>query len=295
MSSSSHVATLPDPRDIAACKAIQKKHGTSYFFATRFLPKEQRIAVYALYAFFRVPDEIVDHLGARSTEEAQRALHAWCEAWRAVRAGGPTDDPVLRLSHWVFERYQIPNEEAEAFFASMDQDTFTFEYPDYEAVRRYMYGSAAVVGRMMTRVLGYTDERAFPAAEALGYAMQWTNFLRDIQEDWDERGRVYLPQDRLAAHGLTNQAIASHEASPAFLSLMQEEVARADVLYAQAEEGIQYLNNGRLGVRIAARLYQGILRELERQGRNPFAGRARTSFFTKLRLAYRAWNHSSCA
>ncbi len=279
----------PDKQDIRACKALQKKHGTSYFFATRFLPKEHRIAVYALYAFFRVPDEIVDQLAGKSTEEAERALQRWCDAWRAVRAGGPTDDPVLRLSHWVFERYAIPNEYAEAFFVSMRQDTFTFEYQTYEDVRQYMYGSAAAVGRMMTHVLGYTDERAFEAADALSYAMQWTNFLRDIEEDWDKRGRVYLPQDRLAAHGLTSHAIASREASPAFLTLIQEEIARADALYAEAEAGMRFLVHGRLGVRIAARLYQGILRELEQKGRNPFAGRARTTFFTKLRLAYAAF------
>ncbi len=278
-----------DERDIEACKTLQKQHGTSYFFATRFLPKEHRWAVHALYAFFRVPDEIVDRLGKKSTSEAQAELLRWREAWRAVRAGGETADPVLRLAHRVFETYGIPDREAEAFFESMDQDTHTFEYKTYEEARKYMYGSAAVVGRMMVRVLGYTSDRVFPHAEALGYAMQWTNFLRDIDEDWRERGRVYLPQDRLHAHGLSTGSVATSDASPAFLALMQEEIARADALYAEAERGIAYLQpSGQLGVLIASRLYQEILRELEKQGRNPFAGRARTTFVRKCWITWRA-------
>lgn len=280
--------SLPlDARDIEACKVLQKRHGTSYFFATRFLPKEHRWAVHALYAFFRVPDEIVDRLSnKKSTTEAQIELFRWRQAWRMVRAGGETTEPVLRLAHRVFETYSIPDAEAEAFFDSMDQDTHTFEYQTNEEIRRYMYGSAAVVGRMMTRVLGFSSEAAFAYAETLGYAMQWTNFLRDIDEDWRERGRVYLPQDRLRAHGLSTGTIAARDASPAFLVLMKEEIARADALFAEAERGISLLHpSGQLGVLIASRLYQEILRELEKQDRNPFAGRARTSLMRKCWIA----------
>ncbi len=172
----------------------------------------------------------------------------------------------------------------------MDQDTYTFEYETYEDARKYMLGSAAVVGRMMTRVLGYTSEAAFGYAETLGYAMQWTNFLRDIDEDWRERGRVYLPQDRLRAHGLATGTIAARDASPAFLALMKEEIARADAFYAEAEQGIALLApSGQRGVRLASRLYQEILRELEKQDRNPFVGRARTSLFRKCQIALSLW------
>ena len=245
--------------------------------------------MHALYAFFRVPDEIVDRLGERSAQDAQQELARWRDEWRAVRAGGPTTSPVLRLANRVFEVYAIPDAYAEAFFVSMDQDTYTFTYPTYPEAERYMYGSAAVVGRMMTHVLGYMDERAFAHADALGYAMQWTNFLRDIDEDWKERGRVYLPQDRMEAHGLCTADIAGRSFSPAFKDLMTEEIARADALYAQAEQGIKYLaQDGRLGVLVAARLYQAILRAMEAQNKNPFAGRARTSFLQKLAIAWKA-------
>lgn len=268
--------------DIDACRALQKKHGTSYFFATTFLPKDIHWAVNALYAFFRIPDEIVDSAGGDDPMMVNAKLEGWIRSWRAVRAGEQTSDPVLRLTNQAFERFHIPDQYAEEFFASMMMDVNVSEYATYEDVRKYMYGSAAVVGRMMMYVLGHTSELAFEKGDALAYAMQWTNFLRDIDEDWIERKRVYLPQDRLRAHGLTSTDIAERRFGPAFEALMREEIARADTLYTEAEQGIRFLATGGLGVLVAGRLYQAILRRIEAQGRNPFLGRARTSFVRKL-------------
>ncbi len=285
-------------RDIAACRALQKRHGTSYFFATRFLPVRHRWAVHALYAFFRVADEIVDAQpvsGSEAEDAAEAAaacarLRAWQARWHGVRQGEATDDPVLRLTHAVFTRYGIPDAYADAFFASMEMDTVKYTYDTYEEAKKYMYGSAAVVGRMLTHVLGYASDTAFEKADALGYAMQWTNFLRDVDEDWRVRRRVYLPQDRLRAHGLTNGAIAARAWNEAFEELMREEAERAHALYREAETGIRLLSpDGRLGVLIASRLYEGILARLERQAFNPFAGRARTSLAEKTALAFGAW------
>ncbi len=285
-------------RDVAACRALQKRHGTSYFFATRFLPARHRWAVHALYAFFRVADEIVDAEpaggdameDAAATEAACARLRAWWDRWRGVRQGEPTDDPVLRLTDQVFRRYGIPDAYADAFFESMEMDTRKYAYETYEEAKAYMYGSAAVVGRMLTHVLGFSDEAAFEKADALGYAMQWTNFLRDIDEDWTLRRRVYLPQDRLRAHGLSTETIATRTWNEAFERLMREEAERAHALYREAETGIRFLApDGRLGVLVAGRLYEGILARLERQGFNPFAGRARTSLAEKTVLAFGAW------
>lgn len=277
-----------DSSDVAACRALQKKHGTSYFFATSFLPKDIHWAVNALYAFFRVPDEIVDSAQGMDATLVEARLNGWVRAWRAVRAGEPTPDPVLRLSNRVFEQFQIPDHYADAFFESMRMDIGVQQYATYEDVRAYMYGSAAVVGRMMTHVLGSTTDLALEKGDALAYAMQWTNFLRDIDEDWQDRKRVYLPQDRLHTHGLSNSDINRRQFTEAFSRLMSEEIARADALYTEAEEGMKYLATGGLGVLIASRLYQHILRRIEAQDRNPFAGRARTSFARKSLLALQA-------
>ncbi len=277
-------------KDVAVCRALQKRHGTSYFFATRFLPVRHRWAIHALYAFFRIPDEIVDADPTSDPDTICARLRAWQQEWQRVRAGEPTDQPVLHLTNEVFKRYGIPDAYAEAFFASMEMDTRYTTYDTYEEVRKYMYGSAAVVGRMLTHVLGYSSDAAFEKADALGYAMQWTNFLRDIDEDWQLRGRVYLPQDRLRAHGLTNETIVTRTWNEAFAALMHEEVERARALYREAETGIRFLSpEGRLGVLVAGRLYEGILGRLERQRLNPFAGRARTSLAEKTVLAFNAW------
>ncbi len=268
--------------DVAYCEAIHRKHGKSYYFATKFFSRELREATFVLYAFFRVPDDVVDFAGERTQEDVRAELSAWREKWRSAYATGESDHPVLRATAEVFSRYGIPFEYSEAFLDAMEQDVFVDSYATYEDLKGYMYGSAAVVGLMMTYVIGYSDARALGYAEALGYAMQLTNFLRDVDEDMIERGRVYLPEEDLKRFGVTREQIVERRFDDAFKQLMQFEIARARALYREADLGIPMLNRGgRFSVRVASRLYEAILEKLEAQDCNPFLGRARTSFFEK--------------
>lgn len=262
------------------CRGIHKRYGTSYYFATRLFPRDLRLATHALYAFFRIPDEIVDTedkvgKGAR--------LLAWREAWKEAYATGVSDDPVLFATAWVFRRFSIPFEYSEAFLQAMEQDLEKTRYATYEELRAYMYGSAAVVGLMMTHVIGFSGPEALSRAEALGYAMQLTNFLRDIREDDEERGRIYLPQDELTSFGLSNDDIHSRCIDVRFQAFMQFQVARADRLYEEANQGIPLLaRRGRLGVRAGSDLYRMILRKIEQQHYDIYSQRARTSLFEKI-------------
>ncbi len=107
---------------------------------------------------------------------------------------------------YVFERYRIPVEEGEAFLKSMFMDKEKTVYETYPELEEYMYGSAAVIGLMVTRIVGYHSDEAFPYAAKLGYAFQLTNFFRDIREDSEELGRIYMPPDELAAAELTSES-----------------------------------------------------------------------------------------
>ncbi|HEX8552614.1 MAG TPA: phytoene/squalene synthase family protein [Abditibacteriaceae bacterium] len=290
----------PHPRELApdfeVARKLHKKHGTSYYFATRFFPLPARQATWALYAFFRVPDEIVDSLPRNSPEEIARVkleLQAWRDGWNRALESGQSSDPVLRVASHVFKRYEIPVVYSDAFLDAMTMDLETTEYADYAALEKYMFGSAACVGLMMSYVIGFVDEtqrdETLRHAEQLGYAMQLTNFLRDIDEDWQERGRVYLPQDELAQFGLSNDDIAQRNFTPHFREWMKFQAARAQELYAQSQLGVENLQpHGRFAVRCAAALYGAILGKLEEQSWNPFAGRARTTKLEKVRLALKA-------
>lgn len=267
------------------CARIQQRHGKSYYFATRFFDKEQRNAVNALYAFFRLPDEMVDR---ESLENATRSLEKWECDWKAVMAGAETTEPVLMAAKDVFDRYHIPNSYASDFLAAMRQDLSKSRYANFDELRAYMYGSAAVVGLMLTHIIGWdasvSAEEVQKPAMALGEAMQLTNFLRDIGEDYRERGRIYLPQDELARFGLTDADIANGVVTPAFVEMMKWQIARANALYEEANRGIKLLNRkGRLPVRLASDLYRFILEKIEQNNYDVFTKRASTTFVEKVK------------
>ena len=279
--------------DVEVARRLNKKHGTSYYFATWFFPGHLREATFALYAFFRVPDEFVDNKasGQAGTEQAVALLNSWRADWQQAYHLRDSHDPVLRLNAEIFHRHQIPYAYSEAFLEAMFRDLSDTRYSTYADLESYMYGSAAVVGLMMTHVIGFSDPVALEYAQKLGYAMQLTNFLRDIDEDFVERGRIYLPLDELARFGVRQEQFAERRFDGNFQALMQFQIERAHRLYDEADPGIELLRpEGRRAVRVASALYRAILTKLEQQACNPFVGRARTSTLEKVQRTMKVWN-----
>lgn len=262
-------------------RRITRAHGTSYFLASRFLNPEHRDAIYALYAFVRVADDIVDVLPPNadtSDRDPAVRLTAFEARWEQAKREGRSDDPVLHAAAWVVKTYGIPDEEIQAFLSAMRQDLTQTRYAAYAELEGYMYGSAAVVGRMLTRIFGYTDIAAFPYAQDLGNAMQLTNFLRDMRDDYETRGRIYLPQEDLERFGVVEADIASHRVSPEFIALMKFEIARARELYDRSQNGIPLLSaEARPAVALARVLYEKILDQIEAAEYDVFTERRRVS------------------
>ncbi|MFJ9424589.1 phytoene/squalene synthase family protein [Streptomyces sp. NPDC101249] len=193
----------------AWCRRLNARHGKTYFLATRLLPVSRRSAVHALYGFARWADDIVDVGGAASTAEERGARldGLRLELERGLR-DGRTEEPVVRALADTADRFGIDHRYFTDFMAAMRADLAVTDYPTYADLRRYTYGSAEVIGLQMLPVLGTVvpREEAAPHAAALGVAFQLTNFLRDVGEDLD-RGRVYLPADLLAAHGVDRELL----------------------------------------------------------------------------------------
>jgi phytoene synthase len=246
------------------CAAINAEHGKSYHLATRLLTPDRRPAVHALYAAARTADDLVDVPG----DDPRGDLAAWSAAALAELAAGWSDDPVrLALVHTV-RRYDIPVEHLVDFLAAMTSDLDVDGYADLDALDRYMWGSASVIGLQVLPVLGTAPgvarAEAAPHAIALGEAFQLTNFLRDVGEDAD-RGRVYLPADLMAAHGVTREQLAAKRFDAGFRELMREMVAVTRRRYDDAAPGTPLLApESRDCVRAATALYGGILTEIER-------------------------------
>ncbi|MER6305818.1 phytoene/squalene synthase family protein [Streptomyces sp. NPDC001739] len=200
-------AGITDPRlraDYAHCRRLNARHGRTYFLATRLLPADRRPAVHALYGFARHADDLVDDPATgSSTADCARALSVLHRTLQDGLRGEPSPEPVVRAVVHTAAAYGIDHAHFADFLTSMRMDLVVTDYPTYADLRSYMHGSAAVIGLQILPVLGTVVPRqeAAPHAAALGVAFQLTNFLRDVGEDLD-RGRVYLPADLLAAHGV---------------------------------------------------------------------------------------------
>lgn len=277
------------PEDVAACAEIQRRNATSYSLATRLFPKIQREATQVFYAFVRVADDLVDEPQNPDPAEIEQALSAWMQRWEAAYASGTSDDPVLRANAVLFHEYGIPKAYADAFFASMRADIGVTRYETYDSLLNdYVYGSASVIGLTMCHICKTTDPVTLGHARSLGDAMQLTNFLRDIREDFSGRGRIYLPVEAMTRFGVTDEDIAQQRVTPGFTLLMQECIAKARVLFADGEAGIPRLPAyARPGVRLAKVLYERILLKIEHHQYDVFRHRARTSDPMKLALAAR--------
>lgn len=267
------------------CRAVQKAHSRTYYFSTRLFPPEIRRHVYALYAFTRYVDEIVDNPKKGMSVEARlEALETYEAVGMAALVGEEVGDPILRAFTNTALECGIGQGHFKSFMRSMKMDTYVRRYPTYENLEEYMYGSAAVVGVMMCRLLGAEAEEALPHAEALGEAMQLTNFLRDVREDW-ERGRVYLPLEDLKRFGYSEEDLGTGTVNEAFVELMRFEINRARMLYLIADQGMHHIPRGRrYPVVVARHLYAAILGRIEELGYNVFSRRAETTLAGKLRV-----------
>jgi 15-cis-phytoene synthase len=255
------------------CRELHRRHGRTYYLATKFLPRWKRRHVHALYGFARYADEIVDRLDGTSALDRRESLEAWSATFMAGLAGEPIEDPVLPAVLHTIEEFDLDRADFALFLRSMAMDLTVTTYPTYADLIDYMEGSAAVIGAMMLPILGATDrDRALASARELGRAFQLTNFIRDVGEDL-ERGRIYLPQADLVRFGV--HTLAGRVATPAVKDLIKFEVVRARRHYAAALPGIALLDRGSQAcIRTAYRLYSGILDEIERADYDVFSRRA---------------------
>ncbi|MGW5852148.1 phytoene/squalene synthase family protein [Streptomyces sp. NPDC055254] len=269
-------AAISDPALRAAfdrCRRLNAQHGKTYFLATRLLPASRRPAVHALYGFARLADDIVDDLSAPTApaDRAQR-LRTLSHDLRTAMEGGPGDHPVVTAVAHIAHRYRIPYRHFDDFLTSMRSDLTVTDYGTLDALRRYMHGSAAVIGLQMLPVLGHTTSReeAAPHAAALGEAFQLTNFVRDVGEDLD-RDRVYLPADLLAADGVDRELLRwsrrTGRRDPRITRALHAAAALTRRFYAAAEPGLDMLEPvSRPCVRTAFVLYGEILDAVARDG-----------------------------
>lgn len=245
--------------------SITKRYGINYYRATTFFPHIIREAVFLYYAWMRIPDEYVD--AKENQDNKSKLLNEWISDWDQTVLG--TRD--LKDIHWymkkTFEKYAVPETYSKHFLQAMSQDLQQKEYTSYSELEKYMYGSAVVVGLSMLCFFGLHEEKRLSSARSLAKAMQMTNFLRDIQEDFEVLGRIYMPQDEMKKFGVSVDDIAKANNNENWKKFMQYQIVRCRDLYAKAWVGIEELPwKLKFPIRIATRKYEGILSEIEKAG-----------------------------
>jgi len=273
-------------QDIELCRAIHKQHGTTYYYATHRFPSSIKWRVHGLYAFVRIPDEWVDGSDGLTKLEKRSLLENWRTEMAAGLNGCCPTHPAMRVFCDAAIESGMPATEAHCFLDAMEKDLDCDRYATYEELRGYIRGSASAIGILMCYALGVTPgQDTLTYASTLGEAMQLTNFLRDIREDF-ERGRIYLPEEDMKRFGVSESDIALHRNTANFQKLMKFEIGRARSLYSQADPGIERLPvQVRKAVLLGRLLYSQILDRIEDQEYDVFTRRARTNLSQKAACA----------
>ncbi|RIW38959.1 phytoene/squalene synthase family protein [Bacillus salacetis] len=257
-----------------ACEDIIKKHSKTFYKAFSFLPEENRNAVWAIYAFCRRVDDIVDE-----SDNPEAELETFKKEFSRFASGEHmSDSPYWTALHDVFQRYEMEFAPFEDMIKGQEMDLSGRTYHSIHEFESYCYHVAGTVGLMLLPVLAPGKEQALRnGAIALGIAMQYTNVLRDIGEDMD-RDRVYLPEEILAEHGYSKALLKGNVLNGSFISMWESLAERAEAHYREAMETMfHYPSYSQVPVHSAAVFYRGILDSVRANGHNVFSERAYVS------------------
>jgi len=287
----SHASLLAVPalRSLATPHAYMARNSRSFRFALSFMRGPARDRVARVYAWCRFTDDLVDR-GPNNLRDAEAQLDAWLECARGAYRGVPSGiDLVDRVMGEMAER-EIPFAYASELALGVRSDLRFVRYRDFDELRLYTYRVAGVVGQWLTELHGVRDAWMLQRAAALGHAMQLTNILRDVGEDWDA-GRLYIPQAALRRRRLVATDIGAMRRGErgidvAYRDLVEDLMAVAEGDYRLAREAIPYLPPlFRRAVAVSAAVYAGIHGAIRRNGYDNLGRRAVTTTRRKLVLA----------
>jgi len=288
--------------DARECERITRRHARTFTLASRFLSPAKRRAAFAVYAFCRTVDDIVDE--SRGRDSAEAAIVHYRRALADALVGMP-DGPVLRELARAVTAFGLPASVLHRLINGVARDLDGGAHPaSWPALAEYCEGVASTVGELCALVFGVegdalTAARAIRYARTLGVAMQLTNILRDVGED-ARRGRCYLPADELTAFGLDRADILACDGRIArderWRPLMAFQIGRARSLYEAAAPGLSLLAPDARRCAIAcATGYAAILDAIEQAGYDTITQRVSVPLHRRAALIVRVWRDAGTA
>jgi squalene synthase HpnD len=249
-------------------RAVQQKaSGSSFYSAMRLMPKQQREAMFAIYAFCRAVDDIADD-GIGTRPERHDALTAWRHDLDALYAGG-SPARVAFLKNAI-DAYGLRKADFLTVIDGMDMDVAEdIRGPSLATLDLYCDRVASAVGRLSIKVFGMDEEPGFLLAHHLGRALQLTNILRDIDED-ARIGRLYLPKEYLSEAGIATSDPVKAISDPGIDSACRKVAALAHEHYRDAKRVMARRPKGRIRTpKLMGAVYSQILSEMEKAGWKP--------------------------
>ena len=265
---------------------LTRQSRSNFFYAFVLLPRPQREAIFAVYAFCRIVDDVVDIGDDRPAQ--RRRLDGWREEIARVFEGRPEHPAAQRLQEAV-RRFPIPRAALLEIIDGVEMDLEQSTYETFEALYPYCYRVASAVGLCTIEIFGYRDPAARDYAVDLGIALQLTNIMRDVEPD-ARMGRVYLPQEDLRRFGVTASDLAAGQYTPAFVELMRWEAARAREYYARAWRALPAGDRrGLFAAEIMGRTYFALLEAMEARRFQVFGARVALPARRRIAIALQQW------
>lgn len=292
----STVAVRPDEslleKSRQYCRDLTRREAKNFYYGLKLLPEPKRSAMYALYAYMRLIDDIADAEDGRTYAQRVRDLDAWAQQTHAVLGGAA--GAQRRHILWpafaeLVQRYHVPEQVIDEMIAGQRQDLEPVAIETFEALERYCYRVASVVGLASIWVFGFSGgEVVEKLAIDRGIALQLTNILRDLREDAG-RERCYLPQDELKRFGVTAEDVAWGKGGAGFRALMAFQITRAQGYYERSAALEQHIEeDSRPTLRAMTAIYHGILERIQAEPERVLRERISLSLWAKLNIGWRA-------
>ena len=270
------------------CHQKAAESHSSFLSGFRFLSVEKRNALTVLYAFCRELDDVVD--GCTDPNVAQITLNWWRSDLEKVFNNEMPEHPVHQALKDIRASFDLPKNEFEALIDGMQMDLEQARYGSFDELKLYCHRVAGVVGRLIARILGFSNLKTLEYADKMGLALQLTNIIRDVGED-ARQGRIYLPIEEMQKFDVPANVIMQCKPTDNFAKLMQFQVDRARETYREAMLLLPAADkkSQKVGLIMAA-IYYALLNEIDRDGaQNVLTYKIAIPSPRKKRIALKTW------
>jgi len=270
-------------RSYAHCRAVARHRAKNFYYSFLLLPRAQRNAMCAIYAFMRFCDDLSDEPGA-----SREPLERWRIALDHALAGQYDGHATLPAFDDTVKRYRIPHQYFHEMIDGVSSDLSPRHIQSFDQLYRYCYQVASVVGLTTIHIFGFDRPEALRLAEKCGVAFQLTNILRDVRED-AERGRIYLPGEDLTSFGVSAEDLKAGRQPPEFVALMRFEAARARAYYEESQPLLAMVHKrSRSSLWALIEIYSRLLAKIEASGYDVLSRRIALSTAEKCWIVLRA-------